>query len=181
MWHLHTYQNQRTPFLQLLTSPKSSAYQLTDQFYRSSAQRNFRNHWRHHLELYPLETTPQTVDTAATWWCQRLGHLIPIKLVCFSSIYRHSFPFFEKQNKYIPRFTFSWKLGRKEFREKSRHVWFFPRHCTGIPTRHDESILLFLFFNTIHFWKIQDLAARFGKFQILQLTRVNSPPLTHHY
>ena len=59
----------------------------------------------------------------------------------------------------------------------------------------------FLFFNTIHFWKIQDLAARFGKFQILparfgkfkflparfgkfkilQLTRVNSPPLTHHY
>jgi len=30
-------------------------------------------------------------------------------------------------------------------------------------------------------WKILDRAARFGKFQILQLTRVNSSPLTHHY
>ena len=137
--------------------------------------KNFRNHWRDHLELYPLETTPQTVHTAATWWCQRLGHLIPIKLVCFSSIYRHSF-----------RFTFPWKLGRKEFREKSRHVWFF------FPSIAQESQLdmtnrscSFLFFNTIHFWKIQDLAARFGKFKflpaILENSRsCNSHELTHH-
>ena len=106
---------------------------------------------------------------------QWLGHLIPIKLVCFSSIYRHSF-----------RFTFPWKLGRKEFREKGRHVWFF---FSSIAQESQLDMTnrscSFLFFNTIHFWKIQDLAARFGKFKFLPAISensrsCNSHELTHH-
>ena len=53
---------------------------------------------------------------------------------------------------------------------------FLPKHCTGIPTRHDESVLLFSYFLT---------PFTFGKFKILRqdlessssCRRVNSPPL----